>query len=226
MYVRRNLARGYSAKELNVSFLKEKKFRLQNKFDEIRDRSKRVIENIGEKRLDIIAKWEEKSRDFIDAFLLLFGREGTISNFWNESKEKLKNALSPPRSPTSLLNSSNITVSFFFQKKDSFSSILAVLLSQIDVNIFVSFIQCTSSTSSHVDDYQLPKNHCNNCYCDKIKDRQLKKAKMSPNTRQTCLSSDDDSDCDPSDDDIRKNDNKLINPISSNDHSYESCSEN
>lgn len=108
IYVRRNLARGYSAKELNVSFLnvsdyylsydnisvlfkplntlqynkrnllKEKKFRLQNKFDDLKDKGKRVMENIGEKRMDMISKWEEKSRDFIDAFLLLFGREGRL----------------------------------------------------------------------------------------------------------------------------------------------------
>lgn len=42
------------------------------------------MENIGEKRMDMISKWEEKSRDFIDAFLLLFGREGRlVSNMKN-----------------------------------------------------------------------------------------------------------------------------------------------
>lgn len=56
----------------------EKKFRLQNKFDDLKDKGKRVMENIGEKRMDMISKWEEKSRDFIDAFLLLFGREGRL----------------------------------------------------------------------------------------------------------------------------------------------------
>lgn len=40
-----------------------------------------MIENFGEKRMDIISKWEEKSRDFIDTFLLLFGREGRIVSF-------------------------------------------------------------------------------------------------------------------------------------------------
>ncbi|XP_043275045.1 choline-phosphate cytidylyltransferase B-like [Venturia canescens] len=99
MYVRRNLARGYSAKELNVSFLNEKKFRLQNKFDDLKDKGKRVMENIGERRMDMISKWEEKSRDFIDAFLLLFGREGRLSTIWNESKGRLMQALSPPASP-------------------------------------------------------------------------------------------------------------------------------
>lgn len=99
IYVRRNLARGYSAKDLNVSFLNEKKFRLQNKMDELKDKGKRVMENIGEKRVDMIQKWEEKSRDFIDAFLLLFGREGRLSHMWNESKGRLMQALSPPASP-------------------------------------------------------------------------------------------------------------------------------
>ncbi|XP_077293529.1 choline-phosphate cytidylyltransferase A-like isoform X2 [Arctopsyche grandis] len=99
IYVRRNLARGYSAKELNVSFLSEKKFRLQNKMDELKDKGKKVMTNIGEKKGDVMTKWEEKSRDFIEAFLLMFGREGRLSNIWNESKGRLMQALSPPGSP-------------------------------------------------------------------------------------------------------------------------------
>ncbi|XP_034841386.1 choline-phosphate cytidylyltransferase B-like isoform X3 [Maniola hyperantus] len=99
IYVRRNLARGYSAKELNVSFLNEKKFRLQNKMDELKDKGKKVMTNIGEKRVDILTKWEEKSRELIDTFLLLFGPDGRLSNMWNESKGRLMQALSQPPSP-------------------------------------------------------------------------------------------------------------------------------
>lgn len=58
--------------------MQEKKFRLQNKFDDLKDKGKQMMENLGEKKLDIISKWEEKSRDFIDTFLLLFGREGRL----------------------------------------------------------------------------------------------------------------------------------------------------
>lgn len=97
MYVRRNLARGYSAKELNVSFLKEKKFRFQNKMDELKDKGKRVMNEV---KGDVIAKWEEKSRDFIETFLLLFGRD-SITNIWDKSKGRLMQALSPPGSPNS-----------------------------------------------------------------------------------------------------------------------------
>lgn len=48
--------------------------------EQLKDRSKRVIENVEEKRMDMIRKWEEKSRDFIDTFLLLFGRDGRLVN--------------------------------------------------------------------------------------------------------------------------------------------------
>ncbi|KAH8234879.1 hypothetical protein KR032_004931 [Drosophila birchii] len=100
LYVRRNLARGYSAKELNVSFLSEKKFRLQNKMDELKSRGKRELSKV---KVDIITKWEEKSREFIDTFLLLFGREN-LNHLWNESKGKLLQALSPPGSPSGSVN--------------------------------------------------------------------------------------------------------------------------
>ncbi|SPP86703.1 blast:Choline-phosphate cytidylyltransferase B [Drosophila guanche] len=61
LFVRRNLARGYTAKELNVSFLSEKKFLLQNKMHELKDRGRRV-------NVDLLTRWETKSRDLIKAF--------------------------------------------------------------------------------------------------------------------------------------------------------------
>lgn len=97
LYVRRNLARGYTAKDLNVSFLKEKKFRFQNKMDELKDKGKRVIDEV---KGNLITKWEEQSRDFIETFLLLFGRE-RLTNIWDKSKGRLMQALSPPGSPVS-----------------------------------------------------------------------------------------------------------------------------
>ncbi|XP_030755206.1 choline-phosphate cytidylyltransferase B-like isoform X1 [Sitophilus oryzae] len=106
IYVRRNLARGYSAKDLNISYLSEKKIRLQNKMHELKDKGKRVMDSIGERKDDMIAKWEEKSRDFIESFLLLFGAE-RLTNIWQESKDKILSALSPPGSPTPSTPSSN-----------------------------------------------------------------------------------------------------------------------
>lgn len=54
-----------------------------------------MIDSIEER---LISKWEDKSREFIENFLLLFGKE-SLTNIWNESKGKILNALSPPSSP-------------------------------------------------------------------------------------------------------------------------------
>lgn len=51
------------------------------------------MENIGEKRMDMISKWEEKSRDFIDAFLLLFGREGRLVSSMKNFDFNINNTL-------------------------------------------------------------------------------------------------------------------------------------
>ncbi|KAK3863308.1 hypothetical protein Pcinc_030912 [Petrolisthes cinctipes] len=99
VYVRRNLARGYSAKELNVSYINEKKYRLQNKIDDLKKKGKEMMEDIEGKRTDLIQKWEEKSRDFIDAFLMLFGRDGRLTQYLAEKKDSVMMALSPPSSP-------------------------------------------------------------------------------------------------------------------------------
>jgi choline-phosphate cytidylyltransferase len=100
LYVRRNLARGYTAKDLNVSFMKEKRIKFRQQMESLKETGKRVLDNIDEKTTDIIHKWEDKSRDFMHSFLLLFGREGRLSHMWNESRGIFLNALSPPGSPS------------------------------------------------------------------------------------------------------------------------------
>jgi choline-phosphate cytidylyltransferase len=89
VYVRRNLARGYTAKELNVSFMKEQKFRLQNKMDELKDKGKKVVENIEGASSSMIQRWKANSREYISNFIGFFGEP--LTNIWNSRR-----ALSPP----------------------------------------------------------------------------------------------------------------------------------
>jgi len=67
-YVRRNLARGYTAKDLNVGFFMEKKYRLENKIGTVVDRSKEVLR-----------RWESRSKEIILNFLERFHRDGQIA---------------------------------------------------------------------------------------------------------------------------------------------------
>ncbi|CAJ0946218.1 unnamed protein product [Ranitomeya imitator] len=108
VYARRNLQRGYTAKELNVSFINEKKYNLQERVDKVKkkvkdveEKSKEFVQKVEEKSIDLIQKWEEKSREFIGNFLEMFGPEGALKHMLKEGKGRMLQAISPRQSPSS-----------------------------------------------------------------------------------------------------------------------------
>lgn len=102
IYVRRNLARGYSAKDLNVSFINEKKFLIQNKMDEIKDKFKERKDEVLNRVLDV-----RHPNSLIASFLELFGPEGRLNNLWTQTNRSIKRALSPEPSSSSSSSTSS-----------------------------------------------------------------------------------------------------------------------
>ncbi len=78
------MARGYSRKDLNVSFLRGQKIILQNKVDSVKEQTKDFIER---KKDEYLHKWEETSKEVIGAFLKYFG--SPIDEFWNRGKRRI-----------------------------------------------------------------------------------------------------------------------------------------
>lgn len=85
----------FKNKEKNISVVtcfvfcwQDKKYRLQNQVDKMKEtvrtveeKSKHFVYRVEEKSQDLIHKWEEKSREFIGNFLELFGPDGAWARF-------------------------------------------------------------------------------------------------------------------------------------------------
>lgn len=88
-YVRRNLSRGVSPKDLNLSFLKEKEIQVTDSVKELQGKIKRRLksdetdiknnwETTKEEVFQTLLAWEAKSHDFIHDFVGLFGADGAM----------------------------------------------------------------------------------------------------------------------------------------------------
>lgn len=74
MYVRRNLARGYSAQDLNVGFIKKNQLEFQTKIDNVKSK----FRTYEEESKTFMERWEDRSKEYIHNFLSLFERSGVL----------------------------------------------------------------------------------------------------------------------------------------------------
>jgi choline-phosphate cytidylyltransferase len=74
MYVRRNLARGYSAQDLNVGFIKKNQLEFQSKMDTVKSK----FRTYEEESKTFMERWEDRSKEFIHSFIGLFEKSGVL----------------------------------------------------------------------------------------------------------------------------------------------------
>ncbi|KAJ2373169.1 choline-phosphate cytidylyltransferase [Coemansia sp. RSA 2607] len=94
-YLRRNLERGMSPKELNISFLKEQELNIQKQIANIREQIKR---NFQGKREDVVGEledlkaelrhtkvfWEDRRQDLVRGFTAMFGSQ--VNKFFGRKR--------------------------------------------------------------------------------------------------------------------------------------------
>lgn len=99
LYLRRNIQRGLSRKELNISFMKEKQLKLQENFETIVRRGTHIIQNFDNKRKGLIDQLEDISHEVVRSFLRFFGADGRFRSWLGEKKAAVTIAISPSASP-------------------------------------------------------------------------------------------------------------------------------
>lgn len=71
-YIRRNLARGYTARDLNVGFVKEHQVRLSGTMQSLREKLRLGVERLEDASYRLLQRWEEQRHLLIDGFSRLF----------------------------------------------------------------------------------------------------------------------------------------------------------
>ncbi|KAI8826074.1 uncharacterized protein EV422DRAFT_515186 [Fimicolochytrium jonesii] len=94
-YVRRNLERGVSPKELNISFFKEKEIRMKSRLGNIKQSLQNRLQqeetsikkNWADTKSDLppymkatLDYWDDRSTELVKGFTSLFGQEGIVSS--------------------------------------------------------------------------------------------------------------------------------------------------
>ncbi|KAL8595948.1 hypothetical protein ACOMHN_018260 [Nucella lapillus] len=100
VYIRRNLARGYSHKDLNVSYMKAKRLKIRENYAKFEEKLKDAWKESKDNCNLLLHKWEEKSKELIGNFVDMFGKEGKLNKWFTENTIRIGRAMSPPGSPS------------------------------------------------------------------------------------------------------------------------------
>ncbi|CAF3504528.1 unnamed protein product [Adineta steineri] len=104
MYVRRNLARGYSAEDLSVGFIKKNQLQLQAKLDTVKSK----FHTYEEESRIYMEHWEERSKEYIHKFICLFERANVLNLLYRtHSSTMISNIPNEENNTDDIISSNN-----------------------------------------------------------------------------------------------------------------------
>ncbi|CAH8475728.1 unnamed protein product [Schistosoma turkestanicum] len=83
IYLRRNIRRGLSRKDLNISYMKEKSIQLQDNLETMMKRGSTFIQNFDSKRREFVDQLEDISHEVVRSFMRIFGSDGHLRHWWS-----------------------------------------------------------------------------------------------------------------------------------------------
>ncbi|VDM32437.1 unnamed protein product [Hydatigera taeniaeformis] len=110
VYLRRNISRGLTRHELNISYVKEKQLLLENNIQTIVERGSHFFGDFGTRRRRIVAGLEDLYQEFSASFLRFFGTQGLLRHWLSDTTAAIRGVVSPHSSvslPPSPLSNSN-----------------------------------------------------------------------------------------------------------------------
>merc|ERR1711970_90358 len=88
---------GVSTSDLKVGFINENRYRIQNRVERVKEKGKKLVDQVADQSAELIHKWEANSREFIGTFLQLFGPDG-FKELLDGTKQRMLRAISPVNS--------------------------------------------------------------------------------------------------------------------------------
>ncbi|KAM7540175.1 hypothetical protein Aperf_G00000032507 [Anoplocephala perfoliata] len=107
-YLRRNISRGLTRHDLNISYVKEKQLLLENNLHTIAEKGSRFLDDIGSKRRRIVATLEDLYQECSTSFAKFFRNRGYLRHWLSGTTRALRGVVEPhsslslPPSPVSI----------------------------------------------------------------------------------------------------------------------------
>ncbi|VDD76433.1 unnamed protein product [Mesocestoides corti] len=94
VFLRRNISRGLTRHELNISYVKEKQLRIENNIQTIVEKGSHFLDDFGSRKRRIIEGLEDLYQEVSASFIRFFGTRGRLRHWWSGTTAAIKGVVS------------------------------------------------------------------------------------------------------------------------------------